>query len=756
MPDTGMTIGLIKALGGGISEEEAEELKSAISKVTPEQFGAKGDGTTDDSEAVQAACDAGYEVRFADNKTYYLADTVTIDHDVHLVGGKNTVIKTATPSGGSAYDGIVISGTLKKTTTLTTDYTSNGDTDNCNNKFTLSDMTGIEIGDIMVIEASDQYYHYARNNYHLGATLLITDIYDGHIYTCDVMPYDITNTQDVSVTIYSAPQVEVKNIKFESNGYDGGNYKYLLKLSYCKNSSVRDCDFTQMDNGIRVGNCVNAELSNIALSKCKYDNSLSGDGYGIAVYSCTDTIIERVLATCAQHAITITGDLPSINTYIRNCNLTSECRSPGLDTHESVYNLVVEDCVLGTAALNGIAHLNRCRIINNRRVAIGPMQISVYGSQNPEWSRIVIENTKFEGTAGIAIMESLPQNPVQAYDNVFGDIRIENCTGGELDIIAVTRTGILSNTIQNLTIKNWKDCDMIYVDGSWRCQYLSVEGSTFNALNFITDRTESHGVRYDYFDYIDFKTTHPLTHKISVCRDSYGENLILSENAPIAVSSNNSSAKYIVCGANIVSDNIDDYCVGQVGGSAGGNLSRSVATGANVPTIAFDGNGNLVFTQASNTTNYCLYPIGMVYAKELSKAKIRCTLKNTGNTSGATFRPGVADVDCSTGKLVDRYFGTAKTASAQGESVSFDKKIEPGHMVLCYFYCSGAVSDSETTFEDYTVTVLPEYAPPVVPSTFTANRRTGNGTILSVAGVNNIMCSDLSFNVKLQADITSV
>ena len=79
-----------------------------------------------------------------------------------------------------------------------------------------------------------------------------------------------------------------------------------------------------------------------------------------------------------------------------------------------------------------------------------------------------------------------------------------------------------------------------------------------------------------------------------------------------------------------------------------------------------------------------------------------------------------------------------------------------GFVILCYFYCSTAVSGSETTFEDYVVTVTPKYAPPVVPSTFTANRRTGDGTVLSVAGVNNIMCSDLSFNVELEADVTSI
>ena len=36
MPDTGMTIGLIKALGGGVSEAEVEELRSAIAPLEPE------------------------------------------------------------------------------------------------------------------------------------------------------------------------------------------------------------------------------------------------------------------------------------------------------------------------------------------------------------------------------------------------------------------------------------------------------------------------------------------------------------------------------------------------------------------------------------------------------------------------------------------------------------------------------------------------------------------------------------------------
>ena len=175
---------------------------SGLYYVTPEEYGAVGDGTTDDSQAVQDACDAGYAVYFASNKTYYLASTVTIDHDCHLFGGENTVIKTKTPSSGTINDGIVVQGTLKKTTTLTSNYSAVGTTTaNAGNRFKLTDMTDIAVGDIMVITAEDQYYNYNRPYYYLGGTLEIADITSEYLFTSDAMPWDITNSADVSVKV---------------------------------------------------------------------------------------------------------------------------------------------------------------------------------------------------------------------------------------------------------------------------------------------------------------------------------------------------------------------------------------------------------------------------------------------------------------------------------------------------------------------------------------------------------------------------
>lgn len=723
---------------------------SGLYYVTPEEYGAVGDGTTDDSQAVQDACDAGYAVYFSSGKTYYLASTVTIDHDCHLFGGENTVIKTKNPSSGTINNAIVVTGALKKTTALTTNYSSTGTTANSVNRFTLSDMSDISIGDIMVITATDQYYSYARDYYYLGATLLITDIYGGHIYTSDSMPWDITNSTNVSVKIYSAPTAIIEGLHFESEIESGWNYRYLLSLLYCKGSVVRNCTFTQMDSGIKMAYCVNTLVDNVSLSKSKYDNTLTGDGYGIVMASCTNTIFERILATCAQHAIAISGNEPAMNTYVHNCELTSECRAPGLDTHEATYNLVIEDCVLGTASLNSTVTMNRCRIINNRRFGDTNIGISVYGSHDPGLSRIIISNTIFEGTS-ININRPGVQSPVQAFDNIYGCIEITNCVGGALNYVPTTDSNILSNQIKQLTINGWKDCKEIYFDGTNAIDRLDVIDSTFTEGKFINDHNGSHGVITSGIGYLNAQF-YPMGHQVSVDRSStYGEKHTLPGGVVLNLSSNNASAVFRVCGNNLTPNVRDDYRLGSVTGSDGGTLSRTEYTGSDV-SLAINSDGDPVYTQGNNTSKYSIYPIGMFCVDDLSSITISATLKNTGATSGASFIPFIALVNSKTGALRSRYSGSLATASSSGASMTYSHNVSPGDVVLCYVNCYSPVANAVTTFEDFSITCTPYFAPSVVDEPYVSKRRTGDGTITALPGVNNIMCSEATFDVSFAAN----
>lgn len=723
--------------------------------VTPEDYGAVGDGTTDDSEAVQDAVDAGYAVYFASNKTYYLASAVTIDHDCHLFGGEGATIKTVTPSGGTANNAIVVTGSLKKTTTLTTDYTSTGTTANSGNQFTLSDMSGIEVGDIMVITAEDQYYSYARPMYYLGATLLVSDVYDGHIYTSNSMPWDITNTANVSVKIYSAPTAIIEGLNFVSDIDSLGQYTNLIDLKWCKNSIVKNCNLSHFGIGMRIYSCVNTLADCVTVSKSKYDNSMTGDGYGILVESSSDTIIQRVMAICAQGCVDLGGTIPNINTYVRNCNLTSECRAIGIDMHENSYNIVVEDCTFGGLSLYGTATVNRCRFIRNNRSDASGNAIIFRGTHNPNWATLKVSNCIFDDTLSVMIDRPNPQSPVQSFENIIGNIEITDCVGGYFVYVPTTVTSVTSNAIKNIVLKNWQNCQKIYHTSGNVIENMTVADCTFTISSglWLTDNNVNHGIYLDYIRYLDYSSTNPMAHKVYVENTVRGGSYTLPKNTAIQLSSSNSStAKYIVCGSNITSDNVNDYLVGTITGSVGSALTRSIASGSNIPTITMDGSGNLVYTQGSSTSNYSVCPVGMLYAKERGTFSISATLKNTGSTDGAAFYPYIAIVDCETGNVVYRGNGTKQTATAQGVSITHNYSVNANHVVIGYFYCTTAVSGAVSTFESLSFAFTPLFGTTLPVEPYNGKRTTGDGTIYSNDGVNNIMSYESTFNVKLLAD----
>ena len=90
-------------------DSTAEAVDENRDYVTPEQFGAKGDGVTDDAAAIQAAVDSGKDVVFSDEKTYFIsADKyISINNktDFRMSGGN--IHKEASPSN---YNLFVIKG----------------------------------------------------------------------------------------------------------------------------------------------------------------------------------------------------------------------------------------------------------------------------------------------------------------------------------------------------------------------------------------------------------------------------------------------------------------------------------------------------------------------------------------------------------------------------------------------------------------------------------------------------------------------
>lgn len=724
--------------------------------VTPEDYGAVGDGTTDDSEAVQDAVDAGYAVYFDSNKTYYLASAVTINHDCYLFGGKNATIKTATPSGGTVNDGIVVSGTLKSTTTLTSNYYTVGSAsdNNRNNQLTLSDMSDVEVGDILVIKAKDQYYSYSRQYFYLGGTFKVVDKYNGHIYINRNMPFDIELTNSVTVYVYSAPVVKVDNLHFVSDLDSmsaSGLYPALLRLYYCKDSVITNCSFSHFKVGIYLNYCVNVLADGIHLEKSRFDNSDNySDGYGILLQSGTNTVFRRVVSMCAQGCIDMGGDIPIFDTYIKESEIASECRVVGLDMHDNSYNLVVEDCVLCGASIYGTAIINRCHFIRNGRVITSgnfdDVGISFKGSHDQRWARLHVSNCVFDDNLSNYLTAQTAQTPIQSINSVIDKVVFEHCIGGKLHFAPSTNSYILSNTLNDLIINDWRDCYEIYHAANQTIKRLSVTDSVFTKGNWLNNHTvdfSSAGIETAII-----KSTNPYHYWLLVNSDINGTQQVMTEGNSIALSATSQSALYVVSGINSASNDPDVYEGGTISGSAGDAITKTPKSGFS-GTLTTNSDGNLVFAHPANTDNYSIYPKYMMCADEDSVFRISCTLKNTGETvTGQGFRAYIVVINPATGKITYKGNGTSATATSGGAGISHYHDVPKGYVVFGYLGAYDSVSGSETTFENFQMTLVPAAEPEPAYSKYIGSKRTGDGTLQSVAGVNNIMSSEDTFHAS--------
>lgn len=81
-------------------QNQIDDINSNIQSliVTPEMFGAIGDGVTDDLQAFQDALAKKVPIVLANNGTYLVSDTIVIESGAYIIGNNATITKTAQPT----------------------------------------------------------------------------------------------------------------------------------------------------------------------------------------------------------------------------------------------------------------------------------------------------------------------------------------------------------------------------------------------------------------------------------------------------------------------------------------------------------------------------------------------------------------------------------------------------------------------------------------------------------------------------------
>ena len=262
---------------------------------TPEAYGAKGDGVTDDTAAIQAAVTAGKYVLFDGDKTYKITETIELHSDMVLDFNGCGIISTANISfsASSAFDVTVYTGA----------YTANT-------------VHSYSTGTGLISLQSEEQVHMGRD-YYLGGMTCHSN--NGHMNNS--LPYDL---EACVIKRQSEPMrnIVIRNLGSYSNSIYG-NWSYSFELDGAEDVLIEHCNLMPNEQnyvGIGVRNS-----SNVTIRDCVIvmDDTNNDNTYGVEVIASSFVTVDSCRIHSEKwHCITTGAGVTSLNTTVLNSVLS--------------------------------------------------------------------------------------------------------------------------------------------------------------------------------------------------------------------------------------------------------------------------------------------------------------------------------------------------------------------------------------------------------------------------------------------------
>lgn len=423
---------VLSASGGG-----------AKRSVKPEDFGAIGDGTTDDTLALVRTVQSNQDIVFTTGKTYLVSGRITLNPGQKLNGNHATLKKAAQPAL-STTNTVVASG-------VTTQITTN------------SAPAGFNVGTSLVFSQGAQ----AQLN---SATSLSTSMshitaIQGSTITLDApINQSFTGTTDIHVS-YSTLELKdgsaLIDLIIDGNSANWSWARWECTHEIAVNGAqciVQNCQILNAPGEGVVVQGSGAVVRDVAIT--------NPNGNGVHILSASHTVIDNVTVANANRTTAIGGQAgciagsPSVNdTIVSNCSLTngltgiggfdSPTSSDNNFTNNSIYN-----CGTGIRATLGSTNnvISANRIYNS-----GGRNSGIVVSADASGGCQILNNLCIN--CGIQVSSNgAPPSGVQCISN-----HIEN---GDLLIGGVNRSKASQNTILSGNLRVMLSCDSLDITGN--------------------------------------------------------------------------------------------------------------------------------------------------------------------------------------------------------------------------------------------------------------------------------------------------
>lgn len=413
-------------------------LQITESYVTPEMFGAKGDGIHDDSAIFQYAINHHHHIKCISNKNY-LCNNLTVE--------SNTVID---------FNNCEMSVSGKKLFNIVANF----------NKLVYQGeyqpyaVTGFNTGDGLVYVTSNELAHPGRDNYFAG---FVGYSDKNNINVC--LPYAIQNARIYKQT-KSIQNVVFKNLKainHLADSFSQTNIDFNVE-------GVSDIVFDNINfespcyAGIYVWKSHNVSIINSSIKMIKNDNGSFVNTYNIGFLSgTTNCLIDNCsLFNNFWHCATTGGNETNLNIKILNSTLITDSSNssiPAYADHGNTINTIIENCIIAPIVSIADGVIRKCNIIPTSHRPQSPAVIVFFWLGGKYKSSYVVEDIITDSdTSTFTFNIDVDTQNNETYTIECDSIKIKNYNtigNGVIDIIPRTvLTNIAKCSINNLIIED--------------------------------------------------------------------------------------------------------------------------------------------------------------------------------------------------------------------------------------------------------------------------------------------------------------